>query len=98
MMSDGKIIPNNYAQVDLQKDERVHCTVKQGTSNYWNMVIYRNLTQNVQCQTRWFLYWCPAELRSCGNLSLLSEFYRIINFVPYSVNYLLGFFYAEGDQ
>lgn len=98
MRSDNKIIPNNYALGDLQEDERVHCAIKQGPSNSINVVIYRNLPQNVQCQTRWFLYWCPAELRSCGSLSLLSELHRMINFGSYSVNYLLIFFYIEGEQ
>lgn len=38
------------------------------------------------------------SLRSCGSLSLLSELYRMINFGSYSVNYLLIFFYIEGEQ
>lgn len=98
MRSDNKIIPNNYALGDLQENERVHCAIKQGPSNSLNMVIYRNLTQNVQCQTRWFLHWCPAESRSCGSFILLSDFYRMINFGSYSGNYLLVFFLYWGGS
>lgn len=75
----------------------IHCTIKQGPSSSINRVIYRNQLQDVQCQARWFVYWCPAKLRSFGSLSLLSDSYRIINVAPYSVNYL-EVFEIEGGR
>lgn len=67
-------------------------TSKQGPSNALNIVIYRNQLQDVQWQARWFIYWCPAKLRSFGSLSMLSDSDRIINIAPYSVNEFLFYF------
>lgn len=83
---------NNYALIYLQEDEMIHCTIKQGPSNSLNMVIYRNLTQNVVLDQMVPILVSCCELRSFRSLSLLSESYRIINSGPYSVNYFLGFF------
>lgn len=74
-----------------------YCIIRQGPSNSLNTVIYRNQLQDVQWQARWFVYWCPAKLRSFGSLILLSDSFRITNIAPYSVNDLV-FFKIESDQ